>query len=221
MSPTQVSPTPASSPGAPTLWLTGLSGAGKTTIARAVAERLAAHGIASYVLDGDELRAGLSSDLGFSVADRAEQVRRAGHVARILGDAGVIVLAALISPTRAERDAVRASHPIGRFFEIHVATTLEVCESRDVKGLYARARAGQIPDFTGIDAAYEPPLEPDLTLDGTGDLNAAVEMGCSLIGLGQHFALDNLARPGRYEPSSLSGSCLSPRFSIPPRSTGI
>jgi len=182
-----MSPTPASSPGAPTLWLTGLSGAGKSTIARAVAERLAAHGIASYVLDGDELRAGLSADLGFSVADRAEQVRRAGHVARILGDAGITVLAALISPTRAERDALRASHPAGRFLEIHVATSLEVCESRDVKGLYARARAGQIPDFTGIDAPYEPPLAPELTLDGTGDLDAAVEMVCTLVGHGRRY----------------------------------
>jgi adenylyl-sulfate kinase len=198
VSPTQVIPTPASSPGAPTLWLTGLSGAGKTTIARAVAERLAAHGIASYVLDGDELRAGLSADLGFSVADRAEQVRRAGHVARILGDAGVIVLASLISPTRAERDALRASHPAGRFFEIHVATTLEVCESRDVKGLYARARAGQIPDFTGIDAPYEPPLAPELTLDGAGDLDAAVEMVCSLIGFGQDSVGAHPPGPGRH-----------------------
>jgi len=162
-------PTPA-----PTVWLTGLSGAGKSTIARAVAQALWAQGVAAHVLDGDELRAGLSADLGFSDTDRAEQVRRAGHLARILGDAGVVALAALISPARAERDAVRALHPTGRFLEVHVATTLEVCEQRDVKGLYARVRAGELAHFTGIDAPYEPPLTPDLVVDGSGPLEGVV-----------------------------------------------
>jgi len=159
---------------APTVWLTGLSGAGKSTIARAVARSLHSDGTAAHVLDGDELRAGLSADLGFSDADRAEQVRRAGHLARILGDAGVIPLAALISPSRAERDGVRALHPRRRFIEVHVATKLEVCEQRDVKGLYALARAGRLVGLTGIDAPYEPPLRPEVVVDGSGDLTEAV-----------------------------------------------
>jgi len=162
-----------------TVWLTGLSGAGKSTIARAVAAEFARGGTAVHVLDGDDLRAGLSADLGFSLEDRAEQVRRAGHVARILGDAGVVVLAALISPTRAERAAVRAMHPEGRFLEVHVATALEVCEERDVKGLYARARAGEIEDFTGIDSPYEAPTAPELVLDGAGELEVQVEQLCT------------------------------------------
>jgi len=166
---------------APTVWLTGLSGAGKSTIARAAAAELVRGGTAVHVLDGDELRAGLSADLGYSLEDRAEQVRRAGHVARILGDAGVVVLAALISPTRAEREAVRAMHPEGRFIEVHVATALEVCEDRDVKGLYARARAGEISDFTGIDSPYEPPEAPDLVLDGAGSPEEQVDHLCALV----------------------------------------
>jgi len=166
---------------APTVWLTGLSGAGKSTIARAAAAELASGGTPAYVLDGDELRAGLSADLGFSLEDRAEQVRRAGHVARILGDAGVVALAALISPTRAERETVRAMHPEGRFIEVHVATALEVCEDRDVKGLYAKARAGEITEFTGIDSPYEVPEAPELVLDGGGELEGQVERLCAVV----------------------------------------
>jgi adenylylsulfate kinase len=154
--------------------MTGLSGAGKTTIARAVASALEERGLPVHVLDGDELRAGLSADLGFSLEDRAEQVRRTGHVARILGAAGVVAMAALVSPTRAERDAVRALHPDGRFLEVHVATSLDVCETRDVKGLYARARAGEIADLTGVGSVYEPPLAPEVTLDGAASLDAQV-----------------------------------------------
>ena len=153
----------------PTVWFTGLSGAGKTTLARAVADLLVADGRAAHVLDGDELRTGLSADLGFSLADRAEQVRRAGHVARILGDAGVVPLVALVSPVRADRDAVRALHAAGRFLEVHVATPLAVCEARDVKGLYARARAGEVAQMTGVAQAYEPPLTPELVVDGSGE----------------------------------------------------
>ena len=166
---------------APTVWLTGLSGAGKSTIARAVAAELVRGGTAAHVLDGDELRAGLSADLGYGLEDRAEQVRRAGHVARILGDAGVVVLAALISPTRAEREAVRAMHPEGLFIEVHVATALEVCEDRDVKGLYAKARAGEIPEFTGIDSPYEAPESPELVLDGAAELGLQVARLCEVV----------------------------------------
>jgi adenylyl-sulfate kinase len=161
---------------APTVWMTGLSGAGKTTIARGAVAQLEARGIAAHVLDGDELRTGISADLGFSLADRAEQVRRTGHVARILGDAGVVAIAALVSPTRAERDGVRALHPAGRFLEVHVATALDVCEARDVKGLYARARAGELADLTGVGSVYEPPEAPELHLDGAGELPVQVDV---------------------------------------------
>jgi adenylylsulfate kinase len=163
-------------PDAPTVWFTGLSGAGKTTIARALAESLAARGLAHHLLDGDELRATLSADLGFSREDRAEQVRRTAHLARILGEAGVIPLVALVSPIRADRDAARALHAPGRFLEVHVATPLEVCEQRDVKGLYARARAGEVADLTGVGQDYEAPAGPELTIDaaeGSAELHAA------------------------------------------------
>jgi adenylyl-sulfate kinase len=153
-------------PGAPTVWFTGLSGAGKTTIAQALARQLEQRGVAHGVLDGDELRATLSADLGFSRDDRAEQVRRVGHLARILGDAGVIPLVALVSPFRADRDAVRALHAPGRFLEIHVATSLEVCAQRDVKGLYAQAQDGRLGQLTGVGQDYEPPERAELTLDG-------------------------------------------------------
>jgi adenylylsulfate kinase len=151
------------------VWLTGLSGSGKSTIARHAERLLIEAGHAAYVLDGDNLRHDLNADLGFSPADRAENVRRVGAVARLFADAGVLCLAAFVSPYRADRDAVRARLPAGRFVEVHVATPLAVCEERDPKGLYARARAGDIPDFTGISAPYEPPLDPELVLgrDGT------------------------------------------------------
>ncbi|MEY3073245.1 MAG: hypothetical protein RLZZ353_1441 [Actinomycetota bacterium] len=151
----------------PTVWFTGLSGAGKTTLAHAVADLLTAADRAAHVVDGDELRAGLSADLGFSLADRAEQVRRAGHVAMLLGDAGVVPLVALVSPVAADRDAVRALHGLGRFLEVHVATPLAVCEERDVKGLYARARAGEVARMTGVAQGYEPPTAPELVVDGS------------------------------------------------------
>ena len=161
----------------PTVWFTGLSGAGKTTIARATAELLAGAGIAHTLLDGDELRSTLSTDLGFTREDRAEQVRRVGHLARILGDAGVIPLVALVSPFRADRDAVRALHAPERFIEVHVATKLEICAERDVKGLYARSAAriatGEADLLTGVGQDYEAPEMPEIIVDGGSEASVA------------------------------------------------
>jgi bifunctional enzyme CysN/CysC len=153
-----------------TIWLTGLSGSGKSTVATGVEERLISSGIAAYALDGDNIRHGLNADLGFSAEDRAENVRRIGEVARLLADAGLIVLVPVISPYRADRDAVRLAHQDAGlpFAEVHVATSIEECERRDPKGLYARARAGEIISFTGIDDPYEEPLHPDAKV-GTGE----------------------------------------------------
>ena len=150
------------------VWLTGLSGSGKSTIAHDLEARLVARGALAYVLDGDNLRHGLSSDLGFGAAAREENVRRTGEVARILWDAGAIVVTALISPFRSDRDRVRALVASGDFLEVHVATSLEECERRDPKGLYRRARAGEIRDFTGIDSPYEAPLAPELRVAESG-----------------------------------------------------
>jgi bifunctional enzyme CysN/CysC len=150
-----------------TVWLTGLSGSGKSTIAHAVEEILVARSRAAYVLDGDNLRHGLNSDLGFSAEARSENVRRVGEVARLMADAGVVVLAPVISPFTADRDLVRKSHEAAgiRFLEVFVDAPLEVAEQRDPKGLYAKARAGEITDMTGIDSPYESPERPDLRLD--------------------------------------------------------
>jgi adenylyl-sulfate kinase len=149
-----------------TVWFTGLSGSGKSTIANAVAERLVEIGRPAYVLDGDNLRHGLNADLGFSAADRAENVRRVGEVARLMADAGLVVLVPVISPYRAGRDRVRAAHEAAglRFVEVFVDTPLELCEQRDPKGLYAKARAGEFTGMTGIDDPYEPPAHADLVL---------------------------------------------------------
>ena len=147
-----------------TLWFTGLSGSGKSTIANAVDAALWARGVRSYVLDGDNIRHGLNRDLGFSPEDRAENIRRIGEVAKLFTDAGIVNLTAFISPYRRDRDAARALQQPGDFIEIYVDCPLAVCEQRDVKGLYARARAGQIPEFTGISAPYEPPLRPEIVL---------------------------------------------------------
>jgi adenylylsulfate kinase len=147
------------------IWLTGLSGSGKSTIARALEQRLVEQGTLAYVLDGDNLRHGLNSDLGFSPAARAENIRRTGEVAVLFADAGIVAITALISPYRSDRDRVREAAGERRFIEVFVDTPLEVCERRDPKGLYRKARANEIPDFTGISAPYEAPLHPEVTLN--------------------------------------------------------
>ena len=148
-----------------TVWLTGLSGSGKSTIAVAAEEVLVGRGRLAYVLDGDNVRHGLNKNLGFSPADRTENIRRIGEVSKLFTEAGVIVFTSFISPYRADRDLVRDIHDPGRFAEVHVAASIETCEARDVKGLYQKARAGEIPEFTGISAPYEAPERPELVLD--------------------------------------------------------
>lgn len=147
-----------------TFWFTGLSGAGKSTLAKAFADRLRAQGRACAVLDGDLLRAGLCRDLGFSAADRRENQRRAAEVAALLNDAGVTVVCALISPLAADRQMARDIVGASRFAEIHLAASLAECEARDPKGLYRRARSGDLPGFTGVSAPYEAPVSPTLAL---------------------------------------------------------
>ena len=146
------------------LWFTGLSGAGKSTVAGALENRLAELGYHTYLLDGDNVRHGLCSDLGFSEQDRRENIRRIGELAKLMADAGLIVLSAFISPHRAERQLVRDLLPEGEFIEVFVNASLEVCEGRDPKGLYKKARAGEIPNFTGIDSEYQAPANPEIDL---------------------------------------------------------
>ncbi|NNF56572.1 MAG: adenylyl-sulfate kinase [Acidimicrobiales bacterium] len=157
-----------------TVWFTGLSGSGKSTLAFAVERALIDDGVAAYVLDGDNIRFGLNADLGFSPEDRTENIRRIGEVCRLFSDAGVVVLTAFISPYRADRQRVRDLHADGDFVEVFVDTPLEVCEQRDVKGLYKKARAGEIPDFSGISAPYEPPENPDIRVDTAQELDDCV-----------------------------------------------
>jgi len=157
------------------LWFTGLSGAGKSTIANLVERRLARRGRHTFLLDGDNLRHGLNKDLGFTESDRIENIRRVGEVARLMADAGLIVLTAFISPFRAERDMVRAMMSQGEFLEIFIDTPLAEAEQRDTKGLYAKARRGQLANFTGIDSPYEPPLAPDVRIDPSMSAEAAAD----------------------------------------------
>ena len=149
------------------LWLTGLSGAGKSTIANLVEKKLARMNRHTFLLDGDNVRHGLNRDLGFTDADRVENIRRVGEVAKLMTDAGLIVITAFISPFRAERDMVRAMMQPGEFFEIHIDTSIEEAERRDVKGLYKKARSGELKNFTGIDSPYEPPEDPEIRIDTT------------------------------------------------------
>jgi bifunctional enzyme CysN/CysC len=149
------------------LWFTGLSGAGKSTIANLVEKKLVARGRHTFLLDGDNVRHGLNRDLGFTEADRIENIRRVGEVARLMADAGLIVLTAFISPFRAERHMVRRMVPEGEFIEIFVDTPLAEAEKRDAKGLYAKARAGELKNFTGIDSPYEEPEAPEIRVDTT------------------------------------------------------
>ncbi len=160
------------------VWLTGLSGSGKSTLAAELERALFEQGKQVCVLDGDDLRRGLCSDLGFSPADRRENIRRVGEVARLFAEAGFICIAAFISPYRSERDLARRICPKGRFLEVYLNAPLEVCERRDPKGLYARARTGELKEFTGISAPYEPPEKPDLEL--RTDLLSAPEC-CALL----------------------------------------
>jgi adenylylsulfate kinase len=147
------------------LWFTGLSACGKSTIANAVDSKLHNAGVHSFVLDGDNIRMGLNKNLGFSAEDRAENIRRIGEVAKLFADAGIITATAFISPYLADRDKVRALMGQGGFIEIHVNASVETCEARDPKGLYKKARAGEIKNFTGISDPYEAPLNPELVLD--------------------------------------------------------
>ncbi len=148
-----------------TVWLTGLSGSGKSTVAVAAEEVLVSRGRLAYVLDGDNVRHGLNKNLGFSPEDRTENIRRIGEVAKLFTESGIIVFTSFISPYRADRDLVRSIHDPGHFIEAYVAADVETCEARDVKGLYKKARAGEIPEFTGISAPYEAPERPELVLD--------------------------------------------------------
>ena len=147
------------------LWFTGLSGSGKSTLAHAVEERLFKIGVHTYVLDGDNIRTGLNKDLGFSAEDREENIRRIGEVAKLFVDAGIVTLTAFISPYRKDREFVRNLVEDGEFIEIYVKCPLEVCEKRDVKGLYKKARAGIIKNFTGIDDPYEEPENPEIVVE--------------------------------------------------------
>jgi bifunctional enzyme CysN/CysC len=170
------------------LWFTGLSGAGKTTLALELERVLFHRGYRVYVLDGDNVRHGLSADLGFSAEDRTENIRRIGEVANLFSDAGVVVITAFISPYRADRDRVRAICG-AQFHEIHISASLGECERRDPKGLYAKARAGQIPDFTGISAPYEPPLVPELVVE-TQDCTPEESVATLMRYVERVFALD-------------------------------
>jgi bifunctional enzyme CysN/CysC len=150
------------------LWFTGLSGSGKSTIANLLEKRLHADGKHTYILDGDNVRHGLNRDLGFTEEDRVENIRRVGEVAKLLVDAGLIVIVAFISPYRAERQLARGLFNSGEFVEVFVDTPLEECERRDVKGLYAKARRGELKNFTGVDSDYEPPQSPEIHIQTLG-----------------------------------------------------
>jgi len=164
------------------LWFTGLSGSGKSTLAHAVEDKLHALGVRTFVLDGDNVRHGLCSDLGFSDDDRTENIRRIGELAKLFLEAGVVVLTAFISPFRQDRELARSVTPHGDFNEVFCDASLEICESRDVKGLYAKARAGVIPQFTGISSPYEEPEGPEMRINtGDEDLDVCADQVIQLL----------------------------------------
>lgn len=167
-----------------TVWFTGLSGAGKTTLSFGVEASIVARGVPCYGLDGDNCRTGLCSNLGFSPEDRNENIRRVGEVAKLFADGATIALASFISPYRSDRNMVRKKHEEANlpFFEVHVATPISVCEERDPKGLYKKARAGIIKGFTGVDSEYEPPHKPDLVVGANGEsIEESVQMVISML----------------------------------------
>ena len=158
------------------LWFTGLSGSGKSTLAHAVEKKLYKKGCRTFVLDGDNVRHGLSSNLSFSEDDRKENIRRIGEAAKLMTEAGIIALTAFISPFKADREMVRALFPHGEFIEVYCNAPLDVCESRDVKGLYKKARAGEIKNYTGIDSPYEAPINPEMSVaTGSDELELCAE----------------------------------------------
>ena len=179
-----------------TIWLTGLSGSGKSTIAVTAESALLERGHLTYVLDGDNVRHGLNRNLGFSPEDRTENIRRIGEVAKLFTDTGVIVFTSFISPYRADRDAARALFDPGDFIEVHLAATVATCEQRDPKGLYQKARDGEIPEFTGISAPYEAPENPELVLE-TGSLS--IEQSVARI-------IEYLEKNGYLSPDSRAGT---------------
>ena len=157
------------------IWFTGLSGSGKSTLANALEQRLHDEGLRTYILDGDNIRHGLNRDLGFNDVDRIENIRRIAEVAKLMMDAGIIVMTAFISPFQRERSMARQRIGIENFYEIYVSTPLEICEARDVKGLYKKARAGEIVNMTGIGSCYEPPSAPDFVAEcGSKQLNTVI-----------------------------------------------
>lgn len=192
------------------VWFTGLSGAGKSTIARVVEQRLYRLGIHTVLLDGDDVRRGLSRDLGFSRDDRVENVRRVAEVARIMADAGVVVLVSLISPFRCDRASARRLAGNTYFLEVFVDAPLNVVERRDVKGYYARAREGRLENFTGFDSPYEAPIAPDLHLDTGGAVDPAACAEQVLAALGR------ISVTARTEPRPSSADMLSVEWRDPP-----
>lgn len=175
------------------VWFTGLSGSGKSTLAHAVEETLHQRGCRTFVLDGDNVRHGLCSDLGFSSKDRIENIRRIGEMAKLFMEAGVIVLTAFISPYRADRERVRGMVEHGDFIEIYCNATIEICEARDVKGMYKKARAGQIAEFTGISSPYEAPENPELSVNtGKEQLDDCVLQVIS--GMGQRGLITSIPK---------------------------
>ena len=176
------------------IWLTGLSGSGKSTLGRALEARLVQNGHFAYGLDGDNLRFGLCSDLGFVPEDRKENIRRVGEVAKLFCDAGVIVICSFVSPYRTDRDTIR-SKCTAKFVEVHVDCSIEECARRDPKGLYRRAKAGEIANFTGISAPYEEPLQPEIRVDTTSTtIDEGVEMIWQWLNL-QGFLVSDASTP--------------------------